>query len=124
MVMEEKHGQQHKDFEESVEITSRDMWSILSAKSNGEAEEKMEGCAQAEGLYAYFRIRTRFTRTTAQGRSLRCAAIMNPPGCKHEHEISAAVEKSEERYRILKEDDRELELPDSRKMTAIHGIQC
>ena len=49
---------------------------------------------------------------------------MNPARCKHEHEISAAIEKWEERYRILKEDDRELELPDSYKMTAIQGILC
>ena len=49
---------------------------------------------------------------------------MNPPKCKHEHEISAAIEKWEERYRILKEDDRQLELPDSYKMTAIQGILC
>ena len=49
---------------------------------------------------------------------------MNPPRCKHEHEISAAVEKWEERYRILKEEDREMELPDSWKMTALQGILC
>ena len=64
-VMEEKHGQHYKDLEEPLEIANRDMWSILSAKSSGEAEEKMEGCAQGEGLYAYFRIHSWFTRTTA-----------------------------------------------------------
>ena len=35
MVMEEKHGQQHKDLERALEITNRDMWSILRAKSSG-----------------------------------------------------------------------------------------
>ena len=49
---------------------------------------------------------------------------MNPARCKHEHEISAAIERREERYRILKEDDRELELPDSWKMTALQAILC
>lgn len=124
LVIEKKYGESHRDLEESLEVANRDMWSILSAKSNGEAEEKMEGCAQGEGLWAYFRIHLWFTRTTAQGKSLRRAAIMNPARCKQEHEISAAIEKWEERYRILKEDDRELELPDSYKMTAIHGILC
>ena len=124
MILEEKYGHAYKDLEESLETANRDLWSILSAKSTGEAEEKMEGCAQGEGLWAYFRIHSWFTRTTAQGKSLRRAAIMNPARCKHEHEISAAIEKWEERYRILKEDDRELELPDSYRMTAIHGILC
>ena len=124
MVMEEKHGQHHRDLGELLKITNRDLWSILSAKSNGEAEEKMEDCAQGEGLYAYFRIHSWFTRTTAQGKNLRLAAIMNPPRCKYEHEIFAAIGKWEERYRILEDDGRELELLDSYKMTAIHGSLC
>ena len=49
---------------------------------------------------------------------------MNPTKCKHEHEISAAIEKWEERYRVLKEEDRELELPDSWKMTALQSMLC
>ena len=103
---------------------NRDMWAILCAKAEAEAEEKMDGCNQGEGLWAYLRIHLWFTRTTAQGRSLRRAGIMNPTRCKHEHEISAAIEKWEERYRTLQKDDRELDLPDSWKMTAIQGILC
>ena len=49
---------------------------------------------------------------------------MNPTRFQHEHEISAAIERWEERCRILKEDDRELELPDSWKMTALQAILC
>ena len=73
----------------------------------------MDGCNQGEGLWAYLRIHLWFTRTTARGRSLRSAGIMNPPRCKHEHEIYAAIEKWEERYRTLQKDHRELELPDT-----------
>ena len=87
---------------------NRDMWAILCAKAEAEAEEKMDGCNQGEGLWAYLRIHLWFTRTTAQGSSLRRAGITNPPRCKHEHEISAAIEKWEERYRTLQKDDREL----------------
>ena len=60
-VLGERHGQSHRDLEESLKVANRDMWSILSAKSNGEAEEKMEGCAQGEGLWGYFRIHLWFT---------------------------------------------------------------
>ena len=70
------------------------------------------------------RIHLWFTRTTAQGGSLRRAAIMNPQKCKQEHEISASIEKWEERYRVLKEEDRELELPDSWKITALQSMLC
>ena len=49
---------------------------------------------------------------------------MQPPKCQHEHEISAAVGRWEEKYRILKEDDREIDLPDSWKMTALRGMLC
>ena len=49
---------------------------------------------------------------------------MNPVRCNHEHETSAAIERWEEIYRVLKEEDRELELPDSWKMTALQSILC
>ena len=49
---------------------------------------------------------------------------MHPPKCTHEHEISAAVERWEEKYRALGEDGREMELPDSWKMTALRMMLC
>ena len=101
-----------------------DMWAILSAKAEGEAEEKLESCTQGEGLWAYIRVHSWFTRTTDQGRSMRRAAIMQPPKCTHEHEISAAIERWEEKYRALREDDREMELPDSWKMIALRMMLC
>ena len=109
---------------DELEELDRDMWSILMAKTTGEAEEKLEGCAQGDGLWGYLRIHLWFTKTTAQGKSMRRSAIMTPTRCKHEHEISAAIEKWEEKYRILKEEDKELELPDSWKMTAIQALLC
>lgn len=105
-----------------LESLDRDMWSILMSKATGEAEGKLEGCNQGEGLWGYLRIHLWFTKTTAQGKSLRRSAIMTPTRCKHEHEISSAIEKWEEKYRILKEEDKELDLPDSWKMTAIQAI--
>ena len=81
-----------------ADALNRDMWAILCAKAESEAEEKMDGCNQGEGLWAYLRIHLWFTRTTEQGKSSRRAAIMNPSRCKHEHEISGAIERWEERY--------------------------
>ena len=49
---------------------------------------------------------------------------MSPARCKHEHEISGAIERWEERYRNVQKDDKELELPDSWKMKALHAILC
>ena len=100
------------------------MWSILSAKAEGEAGEKLESCSQDEGLRAYIWIHLCFARTTNQGRSVRRAAIMQPPKCTHEHEISAAIERWEEKYRALRENDREMELFDSWKMTALRMMLC
>ena len=99
--------------QELLSTLNTNLWAILTAKAEGEAEEKMDGCNQGEGLWAYLRIHLWFTRTTAQGRSVRRAAIMNPARCKHEHEISGAIERWEERYRNVQKDDKELELPDS-----------
>ena len=82
-----------KIIQEELEVLDRDMWSILMAKAQGEALEKLEGCNQGEGLWAYLRIHLWFTKTTAQGKSVRRSAIMTPTRCKHEHEISAAIER-------------------------------
>ena len=49
---------------------------------------------------------------------------MNPTRCNHEHEISAAIEEWEERYRHLKEEDSTLDLPEEWKMTALQSILC
>ena len=49
---------------------------------------------------------------------------MNLLRCRHEHEISTAIEKWEERYRILKEEDKESELPESWRMTSLKRLLC
>ena len=49
---------------------------------------------------------------------------MHPPKCIHEHEISAAIERWEEKYRALREDDKTMELPDEWKMTALRMMLC
>ena len=72
---------------ETLRTLNIDMWSILSAKAEGEGEEKLESCNQGEGLWAYMRTHLWFTRTTDQGRSMIRAAIMLPTKCQHEHEI-------------------------------------
>ena len=122
MISNKRGGNQ--DLSDLLRTLNVDMWAILSAKAEGEAEEKLESCTQGEGLWAYIRVHSWFTRTTDQGRSMRRAAIMQPPKCTHEHEISAAIERWEEKYRALREDDREMELPDSWKMIALRMMLC
>ena len=77
-VIENKRGG-NKDMSDLLRTLNVDMWAILSAKAEGEAEEKLESCSQGEGLWAYLRVHSWFTRTTDQGRSMRRAAIMQPP---------------------------------------------
>ena len=73
-----KHPHNPIEVNQVMEDLSRDMWSIPCAKTEGEAEEKLDACHQGEGFWAYLRIHLWFTCTFAQGRSLRRAAIMNP----------------------------------------------
>ena len=44
------------DTSESLKTLNVDMWSLLSAKAEGEAEEKLERCNLSERLWAYLRI--------------------------------------------------------------------
>ena len=69
-IMKSKYGGNEQDIKPLFEELNRNLWSILSAKAEGEAEEKMEGCQQGEGMWAYLRIHLWFTRTTTQGRSM------------------------------------------------------
>ena len=112
------------ELSELLGILNVNMWALLSAKAEGEAGEKLESCNQGEGLWAYLRINLLFTRTTDQGRSMWRAKIMMPTKCTHEHEISGAIERWEEQYRNLCEDDRQSTLPDSYKMTALKMMRC
>ena len=95
-IVNDTYGGNAQEMESVFEDMVRDLWSTLSAKAEGKAEEKMEGCQQREGLQAYLRIHLWFTRTTAQGRSDRRAGIMSSARCKNEREISAAIERWEE----------------------------
>ena len=67
-LMMEKSGTaaEEKEWWKGIAKTlNRDLWAILCSKAEAEAEEKMDGCNQGEGLWAYLRILLWFTRTTA-----------------------------------------------------------
>ena len=123
-VYQNKYEASNPGLHSALDECNRDLWSLLVAKAEGEAVSKMKACNQGDGLWAYKRLHKWFTRTTAQGKSVRRSAILNPTRCAHEHEISAAIEEWEERYRILQEEDRTLDLPDEWKMTALQSILC
>ena len=42
-----------QDTSEPLRTLNTDMWAILSAKAEGEAEEKFESCTKAEGLKVF-----------------------------------------------------------------------
>ena len=49
---------------------------------------------------------------------------MHPGQCKHDHEIASAIEEWEEKYRILINEDKESELPESWRITLMKEILC
>ena len=49
---------------------------------------------------------------------------MQPPKRIYEYEISAAIERREEKCRALQDDDREIERPDSWQMTTLKTKLC
>ena len=65
-----------------------------------------------------------FCKTTEQGKNDRRSMIINPDPCKHEWQIAAAIEEWEERYRILKDEDKESALPESWRITVLRRILC
>jgi len=111
-----KHITKYPDLEESLEEFNRDIWSVLDAKSEGEALGKLKSVQQGEGLMAFVRFH--------QGWNQRRSAIMHPGQCKHEHEIASAIEEWEEKYRILISEDKESELPASWRIVSMKEILC
>ena len=119
-----KHAVKYPDLEESLEEFNRDIWSMLGAKSEGEALGKLKSVQQGEGLMAFVRLHQWFIRTSDQGWNQRRSAIMHPGQCKHEHEIASAIEDWEERYRILISEDKESELLASWRIVSMKEILC
>ncbi len=91
-------SQKYPDLEGNLDEVNRDLWSILEAKSEGEALGKLKSVPQGEGLMAYVRLHQWFIRTTDQGQNQLRSAIMHPGQCKHDHEIASAIEEWEEKY--------------------------
>ena len=50
--------------------------------------------------------------------------ITKPKACKHDYEISGAIEEWEEKYRILVEEDKASILPEEWRMTVIKEFLC
>ena len=91
---------------------NRDLWAVLVDKCESEALQKANRAGQGEGLFAYIRARQWFNKATELGRTNRLIGVMRPEACKHEHEIAGAIEKWEEKYRRVMEEDGAEELPE------------
>ena len=93
-----------------------DMWAILSAEAEGEAAEKLESCTHGgtlgilKGALVVYQVDKPWSQHET-------CAIRQLPNCNHKHEISAATERWEEKYRPRR--PRKMERPDSWKMTAL-----
>ena len=98
---------------------NRDLWAVLVGKCETEALQKVNSASQGEGLWAYIRVHQWYNKTTELGRTNRLIGIMRPDACKHEYEIAGAVEKWEEKYRRVMDEDGAEESPERYKMTAL-----
>ena len=85
---------------------------------------KTNAALDDEGLWAYIKVHQRFTKTSLQGQKDDRLRIMQPIGPKHDHEEAGAVERWEERYRMLLEEGGEDELPKGYKMSALKQLIC
>ena len=122
----DNQGNQYKakypDIEEELEKMNRDLWSILVAKAKDEAWEKISGVQQGEGLWAYIRMHRWFKQTTEQGMINRRTSIMDPDPIKQDHMLASGIERWEERYRSLVEEEKEDELPERYRMAALRKM--
>ncbi len=100
---------------------NKELWAVLQAKADGEALEKVNSVEQGEGLWAFVRMHQWFYKTTDLGKTNQRIEIMKPKQSKHEREVATAVERWEERCRIMKVEDGE-ELPEKYRMTALKCI--
>ena len=83
---------------------------------------KINPFRDGEGLWAYVKLHQWFTKTTLQGQTNNRLRIMQPIAPKHDHEVAGAVERWEERYRMLMEEEGEDELPEKYKMSALKQL--
>ncbi len=83
---------------------------------------KASAVKDGEGLWSYVKMHQWFMSTTDLGKTNQRIDIMRPPQCKHDWEVAEAVEKWEEKYRIVKEEDGDQELPEKYRMTALKCI--
>ena len=107
--------------DQDVEL-NRDQWAVLQAKAEGEALLKASAVKDGEGLWAYVKMHQWFISTTDLGKTNQRVDIMRPPQCKHDWEVAEAVERWEEKYRIIKEEDGDQQLPEKYRMTALKCI--
>ena len=100
-----KHAMKYPDLEESLGEFNRDIWSVLDAKSEGEALGKLKSVQQGEGLMAFVRLHQWFIRTSDQGWNQRRSAIMHPGHARGQCMCSANMStKSRRRLKIGKRD--------------------
>ena len=118
-VLKPKHAGISK---EELEETNRDLWAVLVSKCEGDALQKVLMGGQGEGLWGLIRFTTWYSRTTGLGRTLRRMEVMKPEAVKNEWEVATAVERWEEKYRRMLQEDGEDELPDTYKRAALMCI--
>ena len=96
-----------------------ELWCVLIEKTEGEAYDKVYATAAGDGMMAFIKMHSRFSRFTESGVTNRFIGIMKLEACKHDWEVAGAIEKWEESYRILSEENGVDELKESYRMVAL-----
>ena len=103
--MEEKEFQsRYENLFDLFEEMDRELFTILLEKTDGEAFAKVNSVIHGDGLWAFVKLHSWFSRTTEAGITNRLISIMKPDQCKKEFEVAAAVQKWEQNYRRLREE--------------------
>ena len=80
---------------------------------------KINSVFDGEGVWAYVKFHQWFTKTTLQGQTNSRLRIMQPAPPKHDNEVAGAVERWEERFKMLLGGDGEDELPEKYGISAL-----
>ena len=101
---------------------NKDLWAILVDKAKGGAWNKLTSAGDGEGMWGYVRIHQWFSKTTQQGKVVNRAKAIQPEPPKNEWEVAGAIQKWEERYRQMVEEQGEEELLEVYKMAALRQL--
>ena len=76
-----------------LEALDSELSSVLIEKTEGETYDKVHATEAGDGMMAFIKMHNWFSRITESGVTNRLISIMKPKACKHNWEVTGAIEK-------------------------------